>query len=173
MHLYLQMQRKPETRREDIMGLFKNDKFAVITRKALVNGSIGLAYRNHGASAGDTGWRFLYDRNEDPLDTANPDKVYAANLARLQEYFPEIRGFLKAKNFTVLENTGGGWREVSRGKDLSDLPANCRLPRKTRFNDGVGTAGITSDPVEMRNLTKPKLAEWETLLPEEVIRRRT
>lgn len=155
------------------MAIFKDKHTAVVTKKALETGQIGLAYRVGSREAKDSGWRMLYDRNEEALDTANPDKVYVCELHRLLLYFPDIEQFLKEKKYSVMERKGTRWACTGRDSDLSSIPKTCMLPRKTVMNDSIGADGflVTADPEEMRHLTKAKVRSWELLLPDHIFRR--
>ena len=127
------------------------DKTALVTEKALTEGQIGVAYKGSALEGKDSGWRFLHSMDESPLDTSNPDKVYVCSMKKLEKYFPYIR---------ELKGKGNYCRRGSAWEAVGELPSNCRLPRKTRMNDGmVGAldgkmAILTIDPEEMRQLKK-------------------
>ena len=80
--------------------------YAVVSEKALRTGTIGYAYKKHTALPKDSGWRMMYDKDEDMNDLLNPDKVYACKLGKLLKYFPEIKPFLGEKKYTIAEKTG-------------------------------------------------------------------
>ena len=162
-------------------------KYGVITVKALTEGHIGFAYKGVNHEGGETGWRLLYDKNEDPLDTSNPDKVYVCDIKKLVKYFPELKPFISDRHCYVFEEKDGAY--VCTGtskKDAADIPVNCRLARKTRLMDGMGPASTRSvDPVDDKsffhnkpsqwgdvadNIVHSRPSSWEDLLPEEITR---
>lgn len=134
-------------------------KTAIVTEKALKKGQIGFAYRAGSREGKDSGWRFLFDDSEDPLDTSNPDKVYICEMDRLKKYFPSLE-YLPRKG--VFQRMGVQWIEKET------VPTNCQLPRKTKMNDGMMGWFLTSDPGDMRQLKKQGLRDWELLLPQEI-----
>ena len=139
------------------MSILGSRKTAIVTEKALREGSIGFAYTALSRESGDTGWRFLYDSNEASQDTSDPDKIYICEMRRLQEYFPYLDSLKGKGNY---ERRNGQWFTVP------ELPPNCRLPRKTRMNDGMVGFAVTVDPEDMRELKKGGMKEWELLLPQ-------
>lgn len=133
--------------------------FAVVSKKALENGHIGFAYRKPSDGPQDSGWRMMYDRNEDALDLANPDKVYNCTIGRLLKRFPEIKTFLNEKTRSVVEEIDGDYKSFRTDKELSDVPN--LMSGKNRYMPYTGVA-VTADPAEMRTHIKEP---WETMLP--------
>ena len=155
-----------ERRRDNSTMLGKTD-YAVVTKKALENGKIGFAYRKQSDGPKDSGWRMMYDRDEDRLDLANPDKVYACDIKKLIKYFPEIKSFLGEKKYTIAEDINGEYVCRKTDKMLSDVPN--QMTGKNKYGTLVGGPGnnhggviFTADPADMKHGKK----EWETLIPE-------
>lgn len=140
--------------------------YAVVTEKALKEGHIGFAYRTREGGMHDSGWRMMYDKDEDRLDLANPDKVYACEFGKLLKYFPEIEGFLKEKKYTIVEETDGAYRCTKTDKDLSDVPN--KMTGKDKYGAVIGAGGrgggaiFTADPADMKSRG---VKEWELLIP--------
>ena len=57
--------------------MFGKTDYAVVTEKALKNRKIGFAYRDRASAPKDSGWRMMYDKDEDKFDLIDPDKLYA------------------------------------------------------------------------------------------------
>lgn len=145
--------------------LSKTD-YAVVTEKALKSGKIGFAYRDKVGGAKDSGWRMMHDKNEDPYDLINPDKLYACDLKRLIRHFPEIQSFIKSKPFTVVALSGDQY-ECVMDKNLSSVPNRMAGKKKYVVFSGAGpghggSAIFTADPVDERTFGEK---EWEKLLP--------
>ena len=141
--------------------------YAVVSKKALENGQIGFAYRKQSDGMKDSGWRMMYDKNEDRLDLANPDKVYACDIKKLVGYFPEIKLFLGEKKYTVVEYVGGEYICRKTDRELSDVPN--QMTGKNKYGTLTGGPGnmhagviFTADPADMKHGKK----EWEKLIPE-------
>ncbi|MBQ9015253.1 MAG: DUF2185 domain-containing protein [Firmicutes bacterium] len=149
-------------------------EYVIVSRKAIEEGAIGFMYRTRSPFAMDSGWRMMYDRGEDRLDLANPDKVYTIEIRKLMKYFPEItESILKTKKYCAYERSDGEYKLIPQDKDLDAVP----FPMTTKEKyivliNGHGSAGapiLTADPADMR--AGRKIEEWEALLPLEVYER--
>jgi len=139
--------------------------YAVVTEKALRSGHIGFAYRKRAVRPHDSGWRMMYDKQEDRLDLANPDKVYACDIGLLLDHFPELEAFLKEKKYTVVEEADGSYRCALSDRELTAVPNKMADKDKYgAFAENHGPSVFTADPADMKSRGKK---EWEKLIPEE------
>lgn len=145
----------------------KND-YVVVSRKALEQGHIGFIYRDRSSSAHDSGWRMMYDKDENRLDLANPDKVYACDIKKLLKYFTDLAEIIKSRTFSVWQKQEDQWQLLGRDKELELVPH--RMTGKTKYvalmTRQGGGAIITADPKDLRH--GRKVEDWEMLLPDDV-----
>ena len=147
--------------------MFSKTDYAVVTEKALRNRRIRFAYRDRTNEPKDSGWRMMYDKNEDRLELVNPDKLYACDIKRLTRYFPEIETFIKEKVYTVAEYHVDKF-ELTRDKELTAVPN--RMAGKNKYGVLMGGAHshgggaiFTADPADEKSFGKQA---WEELIPE-------
>ena len=146
--------------------MIRKTEYAVISLKALTNKHIGFGYRKEADGPKDSGWRLMYDRDESELDLVNPDKVYACEIGRLLNYFPELKEFLGEKKYTIVEEVDGGYTCKRISKDLSEVPH--KMTGKSKYKTFMGGGGshggyiFTADPADMKHSRK----EWEDLIPQ-------
>ena len=146
--------------------MLNKSEYVVVTKKALENKEIGFAYRIPAEGMKDSGWRMMYNKSENKLDLANPDKVFACDIKDLLKYFPEIEEFLKEKKYTYVEYINGIYIKKKTDKNLSDIPF--RMSGKQKYNViiGSGSTGgrgfiFTPDPKNMKH----NYNDWEELIP--------
>lgn len=147
--------------------MFGKTDYAVVTEKALRNRRIGFAYRDHTNAPKDSGWRMMYDKDEDKFDLINPDKLYACDIKRLIRHFPEIEAFVKEKNYTIAELVGEQY-DTMKDKELTAVPN--RMAGKNKYgvlmggaHSHGGAAIFTADPADEKSCGKQA---WEELIPE-------
>ncbi|MBQ8987911.1 MAG: DUF2185 domain-containing protein [Lachnospiraceae bacterium] len=146
--------------------MINKSDYVVVSKKALEEGRIGFAYRDGSRAPKDSGWRMMHIRDEDSLNLANPDKVYACDIRKIIKYFPDLTDILGSRSYSVWEKTGDKWELLGRDKELKLVPH--QMSSKSKYaalmTRSGGGAIITSDPKNMRHSRQAE--EWEMLLPD-------